>query len=525
MNKTLRNLAILFCFFISACGSGQFETNKELRVQRAKYEAQKKAMLLEAIAWPPSSPSAEYEGNETSNLNSASGGVLPETEDEKVYDEIDIPKVDEDKSEQENLLENFFVPKWNKNLKNDVENSFGAISGGGASLNDALEFSSEVLEAEVAVFEAIKERSIIETGLGLQTTGSFQAGSQSLSSNTNGLYASINSDKIFADGGLTDARLAVANKIIELEYSKYLLAIDEVLITASTTYLDYRRNKEIHAVILKNKVAASPILENLERLKLVGQIDATKVLTAKRTFSNLELAETEILSKIATSSDSLLDIFGTEAEKIEVNSKVLSNSISDNEILKESRSLDVEIAKLNLELAIGQLNEHKKSKWGALSGRIVLDVPVSNDNASADASVGLIFTKTFSEGGRHVQLKKKLEANINRKQNFLRTTEDAAKVQILSLLEQINTLKKTKKLNESIRSNVQLKIDQLSKQLSIGSTEFGELLQSRVELFTVERDLINLKTEVLLTQLAFLRATGQLKTIFKILPALESENL
>ena len=160
-----------------------------------------------------------------------------------------------------------------------------------------------------------------------------------------------------------------------------------------------------------------------------------------------------------------------------------------------------------------------------MSGRIVLDVPVSNDSASADASVGLIFTKTFSEGGRHVQLKKKLEANINRKQNFLRTTEDAAQVQIFSLLEQLNTLKKTKELNESIKSNVQLKIDQLNKQLSIGSTEFGELLESRVELFTLERDLINLKTDILLTQLRFLRATGQLKTIFKISPALKREDL
>lgn len=525
MIKIFKNLFVLSYFFISACGSGEFESNKQLRMKRAQYEAEKKALLLNAIAWPPTLPSVKYDENGSTNSNAPSGVSISGGEGEQVSEEINIVKVDERKGNKESLLENFFVPKWNKNLTNDVQTSYGAISGGGASLNDALEYSSEVLEAEVAVFEAVKERSIIETGLGLQTTGSFQAGSQSLNSNTNGLYASINSDKIFADGGLTNARLAVANKIIELAYSKYLLAIDEVLMSASTTYLDYRRNKEIHAVILKNKVAASPILENLERLKLVGQIDATKVLTAKRTFSKLELAETEVLSKIAINSDSLLDIFGTEAEKIEVNSKVLSNSISDNDILKENRSLDVEIANLNLELANGQLNEHEKSKWGALSGRIVLDVPVSNDSASADASVGLIFTKTFSEGGRHVQLKKKLEANINRKQNFLRTTEDAAQVQIFSLLEQLNTLKKTKELNESIKSNVQLKIDQLNKQLSIGSTEFGELLESRVELFTLERDLINLKTDILLTQLRFLRATGQLKTIFKISPALKREDL
>jgi len=525
MNKTFRNLAFLFCFLISACGIGQFETNKELRVQRAKYEAQKKAMLLEAIAWPPSSPSAEYEGNETSNLNAASGGVLPDTEDEKVYHEIDISKVDEDKSEKESFYQNFLVPKWNENLKTDVQTTFNNISGGGTSLNDALEYSTEVLEAEAAIFEAVQERSIIETGLGLQTTGSFQAGSQSLRGNTNGLYTSVNSDKLLADGGLTNARLIVANNIIDVAYNQYLLTIDEVLLAASQTYLDYERNKKIHGVILKTKEVAIPLLENLERLKLVGQLDATKVLTAKQTFSNLELAETEVLLRLAVVSDSLLDIFGAEAEKINVKSADIANSISDNNILKEGHSFEVEIAKLNLEVAIGRLNEHEKSKWGSLSGRVVLDVPVSQDNAGADASVGLIFTKTFSDAGRHVQLKKKLEANINRKQNVLSTTRDAAKVQISSLLEQLNSLKKTQELNETTKSNLKLKIDQLNKQLNIGSTEFDELLQSRVELFNLERDLINLETEISLTQLGFLRATGQLKAILKVSPTLKREDL
>ena len=195
-----------------------------------------------------------------------------------------------------------------------------------------------------------------------------------------------------------------------------------------------------------------PFLENLERLKLVGQIDATKVSTAKQTFSNLELAEVEVSSRIAIVSDSLLDIFGIEAEKIDVKSADIANSISDNNILKEGQSFEVEIAKLNLEVAIGRLNEHKKAKWGSLSGRVVLDVPVSQDNAGADASVGLIFTKTFGDAGRHVQLKKKLEANINRKQNVLRTSRDAAKVQVSSLLEQLNSLKKTQELNETTKS-------------------------------------------------------------------------
>ncbi len=525
MIKTFRNSAVLFCFFVSACGSSQFETNKERRLQRDKYNSQKKAMLLDAIAWPSSSHAVRSDVNEISDQNSSNVVSLPEGQDKRTYYGMSNAKADEGKADTEVIFQNFFVPKWNKNLKTDVPTSFNTISDGGTSLNDALAFSSEVLEAEAALFEAIKEKSIIETGLGLQTSGSFQAGSQSLRGNTYGLYTSVNTDKLLADGGLTDARLILADKIIDVAYIQYLLTIDEVLLEASSTYLDYKRNRKIREVIIKNKEVAKPLLENLKRLKLVGQIDATKVLTAKQTFSSLELAETEVLSRIVVISDSLLDIFGKEAEEIKLKTTEISKSILDNTFLKESQSLEVEIAKLNLEVAIEQLNEHEKSKWGALSGRVVLDVPVSQNNAGADASVGLVFTKTFNDSGRHMQLKKKFEANINRKQNFFRTTQDSAKVQISTLLEQLNTLRKTQKLNKTIKSDVQLKIDQLNKQLNIGSTEFGELLQSRVDLFNLERDLINLETEILIAQLGFLRATGQLKTILKISPPLERKDL
>jgi hypothetical protein len=152
MIKIFRNLVVLLCFFISACGSGQFEANKQLRIKRAEYEAQQKAFLLDAITWPASSPSVEYEVNEISNLNSPSGNSLPGSEDKQIYNEVNTAIVDESKSEKKGFYQNFLVPKWNKNLKNDVPPTFNNISSGGTSLNDALEYSTEVLEAEAAIF-------------------------------------------------------------------------------------------------------------------------------------------------------------------------------------------------------------------------------------------------------------------------------------------------------------------------------------------------------------------------------------
>ena len=127
MIKIFRNLVVLLCFFISACGSGQFEANKQRRMQRAEYEAQHKALLLDAITWPTSSSSVGYEVNEISNLNSPRGGSLPGSEDKQVYDEVDTAKVDKGKSEKEGFYENFLVPKWNKNLKTDVPATFNNI--------------------------------------------------------------------------------------------------------------------------------------------------------------------------------------------------------------------------------------------------------------------------------------------------------------------------------------------------------------------------------------------------------------
>lgn len=530
MIKTFRFLTILSSFFISACGSSNFEAKKEAGRQRAQYEAEQKAMLLDAIKWPNSSLIVETEKNESLSFNSLNNVTLFEGNVEKSNDDVDNEefgneKNDEGKSEKENSYIKLFVPKWNKSLNVDTKTNFKSTSRGGTSLQDALAFSTEVLEAEAAIFEAIKDKNIIETGLGIQTSGSFQAGSKSLRDNSNGLYTSVTSEKLIADGGFTSNRLLVADKIIDVAYNQYLLTIDKVLLTAATTYTNYEKSTKISNVIARNKMIAMPLLDNLERLKLVGQIDATKVMEAKQIFSNLEIAETEVLSSLNLLEASLMDIFGKKATEIEMDTSNISQLPLDFDYLKVMQNVEQKLAKSNLEVAVEQLNEHTKSKWGAVSGRVVLDVPVSQNNSGADASIGLVFSKTFRDAGRHVQLKKKLEANINRKENFLKTTEDAAAVQILSLLEQLNALNKTQKLKKRMKSDVQMKIDQLNKQLNIGSTEFGELLQSRLELFNLERDLINIETEFTLTKLQVLRATGQLTGVLKVSPALDREEL
>ena len=195
-----------------------------------------------------------------------------------------------------------------------------------------------------------------------------------------------------------------------------------------------------------------------------------------------------------------------------------------NESFKTKTGVDVKIAQLNVELATFQLSEHSASNWGALSGRLVLDVPMSANSAVPDASVGFVFSKTINDSGRYIQTKKKLEANFNRKKNFLRTSIDAEMLQKKVLLEKLESLKQTFMIRRDLIETLEVKISRLQRQMNIGSTEFGELLQAYLQLFEINRELINLENEVKLTQLQFLKVTGQLRSVFSLSKVLDRRN-
>jgi hypothetical protein len=76
MIKTFRLVTILFSFFISACGSSNFESKKEASRQRAQYEAEQKAMFLDAIKWPNSSLIVETQKNERLSFNTLNNVTL-----------------------------------------------------------------------------------------------------------------------------------------------------------------------------------------------------------------------------------------------------------------------------------------------------------------------------------------------------------------------------------------------------------------------------------------------------------------
>ena len=491
------------CCVLTACATN--DVSKQHRKAN-------KQLLLDAMAWP----------KKTNKISGDSKLIEPEIQDSLNIEVSEAPA--QKKAKRNSFGEGFFVPNSQDDLKFDTDLKFNSLLNGGSSLQDAIGFSSEVLEAEAAIFEIEKEKSIVETGLGIQSSGSVQVGSQSIQNNVDGLFSSITNEKLLADGGYIKSRIKTADKAIDIAHAEYLRTIDEVIFRAVNEYLNYELQIKTKLLINDNIEIAKPILDNLRKLESVGQIESTKISSAKQIYSNLKSAETETALNLTVSEFNLLDIFGIKADKIKLDPSRVSQSIKKNESFKTKTGVDVKIAQLNVELATDQLSEHSASNWGALSGRLVLDVPMSAGSAVPDASVGFVFSKTINDSGRYIQTKKKLEANFNRKKNFLRTSIDAEMLQKKVLLEKLESLKQTFIIRRDLIETLEVKISRLQRQMNIGSTEFGELLQAYLQLFEINRELINLENEVKLTQLQFLKVTGQLRSVFSLSEVLDRRN-
>jgi len=155
------------------------------------------------------------------------------------------------------------------------------------------------------------------------------------------------------------------------------------------------------------------------------------------------------------------------------------------------------------------------SDRGSVVARSKLDVPVA-DNMAADASVGIIYSKTLRDGGRHDKINNQLEAKIRLAEaEILNVT-----VETKSRNGDLKTMKAIAKSSSELRldliANVENQISQLENQLAIGSTSFNELLSSHMELYQLQREEIETASELRRINLEIASLNGELLNLLKV---------
>ena len=156
------------------------------------------------------------------------------------------------------------------------------------------------------------------------------------------------------------------------------------------------------------------------------------------------------------------------------------------------------------------------AKWGTLSLSSRFDVPLATQKERPDASIGLMFSRTLSDGNRQKAMEQSMDlqleslmARIGAQQQIFDTSDAALRNEIKNIGDSID-------LRVSMIETTSNNIRALNDQMIIGMSDFSKILSAKVALFNLERDQVIAKRELLLTKIGLVKLRGQLINLAQV---------
>jgi len=418
-----------------------------------------------------------------------------------------------------NLQQNSLDVFVNKNNPSEVELSpsvsVRTLSADTKTWNDVVTNSAEILAAEIAILDAKREVEIVETAKGLQLNSSVQAGSMSIEDEKNGVLGTLNADQLISDFGYTDAKILQAEANVELAKFNYLTTVDKQLLTAALALNAWESGYDLMNLTYSKQVLAAPLIDNLRRLANAGQIDAIQLASAERSIAQLELTMVQTRGVINQAETAIKKFFNSTPEKLNIDLQDLANFTEQLEKFRTSEALPYRIAEQRKTLADLSLSMHKISNAGTFVARTKVDLPAA-DNIDPDASIGLVFSKNLKDAGRYNKIAEQLETKVLQAEANLVATKLDLQTRSSDLKTKKASLKSVRDLRVKLIGNVEDQISQLEDQLAIGSASFNELLSAHVELYQLEREELEVSSELRQVNLELLALHDALRRVFKV---------
>ena len=387
--------------------------------------------------------------------------------------------------------------------------SVRTLSANTKTWNDVVSNSAKILAAEMAILDAKLEAEVITTAKELQVNSSLQAGSMSISDEKNGALGTLNVDQLISDFGQTDIKIMQADANLELARLNYLNTVETELLTAAIAFNAWEAGYELMNLTYSKQVLAAPLIENLRRLASAGQIDAIQLATAEQSIAQLELTNVQTDEAINKAEITIKKFFNNTPDKLDIDLQDLATFVKKMETFKPDQSLQYRLAEQRKTLADLILLEHKASDKGSLVARAKIDVPAA-DNMEADATVGFVYSKNLRDGGRYEKIARQLEAKIRTAESDLLTATVDVKTRQQDLQASKIFVQSANELRSELVDNVKSQILQLEDQLSIGSTSFNELLSAHIELYQLEREIIEGESNLVEINLELIALHGKI---------------
>ena len=395
------------------------------------------------------------------------------------------------------------------NLQVDEQRVRTSVSTGGNTLTDAMLHDNDILAAELAVIEAQRGVSILQSALAWQTDFSAQGGTKSLKDSDEGVFGTASATKLLMDNGETQNQINAAVKQVEVAYTRYEIELNEFLFEVLSDIENYNTAAELMNFDYLNFATAQTIFKKLEKMNIAGQIDSTTMLRAQQNLDSLEVAYSKSKLNYERADAKLALAFGVDTRRIDTDISVFT-AWNDVNPIPSNGSLSIKLIDEELKAAEFEFLAMKAKSWGTVSVQGRLDIPASNITDDSDASVGLFYRKTLGDGGRLAGEIQAIEDRISAlKQRRLATQRDIS-LQSSLIEKTISRNKEIITLTEKMLDDAALNVNQLENQLQIGLSDITSVLEANLKVFSLQTELLNLRSQERLANLELHRLRSQL---------------
>lgn len=359
--------------------------------------------------------------------------------------------------------------------------------------------------------------SEVQAALKPQVSGRLYAGVQDATTGDTGAAATLTLSQMLYDGGETKALVSAAELRHQAAFQSYRAALNASALSATTAWIDLNRYAQLQNQIVRRLDVLNPLIAQLEQVFSAGVADATAIASAKRQINAIRVTEADIAQQYMGARDRFARIFGASPASTTYDASLIRSraprSISEDAVLRAPETL---AAYLELQAA--------KSDLVALKARGGFDVgveaqvvePADGNAADRDASIGLVFRKTFYDGNRLKSQIAGAEMNVARQTDLITASYDRAIEQGRRNLQAVKTLRRSAELAREDAEIAGQEVELLRQQLSIGQSALEQVLAAEARLFSAQAQQINFNADSDLAQVALLANLGQLADVIGV---------
>ena len=374
---------------------------------------------------------------------------------------------------------------------------------------------NEGYRAAMALEEAAKSRILVASSARrAQVSSNANVGAigpigSSTASGDAGIAGGVTLSQLVFDGGESAATTNIATAEALGAQADRMVQGNTVALAAARAWIDFWQFSERLNLLASRRAEMETLIAQMERMEQNGMIGRSALDSARSQAMDFTLEELQLKTSLDEAKSQFEHYYKQNPNNISPPEQVIKYAAAHEVAAgwRQSPSLQrsasaVLIAQQSLAVAESNFRPRARIQAG-------LTTPLKSDQSS-DASIGLVFNYTFTDGGRRKAQLNAAKSQLDSTQAALNEAQHLLETELNVAMSRLKALEKSMPLiDEKIRLS-ETEIDTAQSEIATGQSDLRQLIDTKIRNFRARDQMVTMKAEYDLLLLVIGSRTGEL---------------